>query len=55
MCHGELAADLDIEYATDLIFGPFWYRLLIGHAPLRPEQAPIDIARLLTGLRTPLG
>ncbi|MEV2223777.1 TetR/AcrR family transcriptional regulator [Nocardia vinacea] len=55
VARGELAADLDIEYATDLIFGPFWYRLLVEHAPLRPEQAPIDIARLLTGFRTPLG
>ncbi|MFX0577295.1 TetR/AcrR family transcriptional regulator [Nocardia nepalensis] len=51
VARGELAADLDVEYATDLIFGPFWYRLLVEHAPLRPEHAPADIARLLNGFR----
>ncbi|WP_433723237.1 TetR/AcrR family transcriptional regulator [Nocardia sp. CA-129566] len=50
---GELAADLDVEYATDLIFGPFWYRLLVAHAPLQPEHASADIARLLSGFRAP--
>ncbi|MFI9503141.1 TetR/AcrR family transcriptional regulator [Nocardia sp. NPDC052566] len=50
---GELDADLDVEYATDLIFGPFWYRLLVGHAPLRPDLAGAEIARLLAGFRHP--
>lgn len=47
---GELPADLDLDYATDLIFGPFWYRLLVGHAPLDPAQAPDHIYRILHGL-----
>lgn len=51
MARGELAADLDLEYATDLIFGPFWYRLLVGHAPLDPGRVQQEISRLLTGLR----
>ncbi|MFI1369432.1 TetR-like C-terminal domain-containing protein [Streptomyces griseochromogenes] len=35
----ELPADLDLEHATDLVFGPFWYRLLVGHAPPRPRPS----------------
>ncbi|GHI09531.1 hypothetical protein AQI88_27970 [Streptomyces cellostaticus] len=47
----ELPADLDLEHATDLVFGPFWYRLLVGHAPLDPDQASSHVAQLLNGLR----
>ncbi|MBL1079218.1 TetR/AcrR family transcriptional regulator [Nocardia sp. 2] len=52
---GELAADLDLDHAIDLVFGPFWYRLLTDHAPLRPDEAGGHVRRLLAGLRTPLG
>lgn len=31
---GEFIADLDVELAIDLIYGPMWYRLLVGHQPL---------------------
>lgn len=31
---GELALGSDAEFLTDLIYGPLWYRLLLGHAPL---------------------
>ena len=31
---GEFIADLDIELAIDLIYGPMWYRLLVAHQPL---------------------
>ncbi|MCC7122622.1 MAG: TetR/AcrR family transcriptional regulator [Gammaproteobacteria bacterium] len=31
---GEFLPDLDIEVAIDLIYGPIWYRLLVGHQPL---------------------
>ncbi len=47
---GELDPQLDLEHAVDLVFGPFWYRLLVGHAPLRPGQAPVHVHRLLDGL-----
>ncbi|MEU5216374.1 TetR/AcrR family transcriptional regulator [Streptomyces sp. NPDC020807] len=47
---GELAPDLDLEYAVDLVFGPFWYRLLVGHAPLDPADAEPHVRRLLGGL-----
>lgn len=48
---GELAADVDLDHAVDLVFGPFWYRLLVEHAPLDPADAPAHAARLLSGLR----
>lgn len=31
---GELRADLDLEVTLDLVYGPLYYRLLVGHAPL---------------------
>lgn len=48
---GELPADVDTGHAVDLIFGPFWYRLLVGHRPLDPAEAPRHVADLLDGLR----
>ncbi|MCP3802404.1 TetR/AcrR family transcriptional regulator [Allokutzneria sp. A3M-2-11 16] len=46
---GELAEDLDVEYTVDSVFGPFWYRLLVGHAELDPADAPKHVAQLLRG------
>lgn len=50
---GEFLADLDIELAIDLIYGPMWYRLLVGHQPLDrafaetlPKLATAAISRL---------
>jgi AcrR family transcriptional regulator len=37
---GELRPDLDIEDALDVIYGPLWLRLLVGHRPL--SQAAAD-------------
>jgi AcrR family transcriptional regulator len=48
---GELAPDVDLEHAIDLVFGPFWYRLLAGHAPLDPADAARHVHRLLDGVR----
>ncbi|HVJ35795.1 MAG TPA: TetR/AcrR family transcriptional regulator [Terriglobia bacterium] len=31
---GELAADRNLDLLLDMIYGPLWYRLLLGHAPL---------------------
>lgn len=47
----ELPADTDLAHATDLIFGPFWYRLLVEHAPLDPADAEAHVARVLNGIR----
>jgi AcrR family transcriptional regulator len=34
MRRGELRADLDAEVAVELLYGPLFFRLLTGHAPL---------------------
>ena len=31
---GEIKDGLDLEVALDLIYGPIFYRLLVGHRPL---------------------
>lgn len=49
---GELAGDIDLGYAADLIFGPFWYRLLVGHTPLEPAQAARHVTSVLAALRS---
>ena len=43
---GEVPADLDLEVALDLIYGPLYLRLLQGHAPLDDGfvRAAIDLA-----------
>ncbi|MFE3449209.1 TetR-like C-terminal domain-containing protein [Nonomuraea sp. NPDC059194] len=48
---GEIVPDADLGYVADLVFGPFWYRLLVQHAPLDPADAPGHATRLLEGLR----
>lgn len=34
IANGEFRGDLDIELVIDLIYGPIWYRLMVGHQPL---------------------
>jgi hypothetical protein len=36
---GEVRADVDVDLALDLFFGPVWYRRLVGHAPLTQDFA----------------
>jgi len=50
---GELGADVDVAHAVDLVFGPFWYRLLVGHAPVDPADAAGHVEQLLSGVRPP--
>lgn len=49
---GEVRADLDLEVALDLIYGPLYHRLLQGHLPLDEAfvRAAIDMA--LAGIRS---
>ena len=35
----ELRSDLDVEDALDVLYGPLWLRLLIGHRPLNQAAA----------------
>jgi AcrR family transcriptional regulator len=50
---GDVPADLDVEVAVDLIYGPLYHRLLHGHAPLtgRFGEAVVDMA--LAGIVSP--
>jgi AcrR family transcriptional regulator len=36
---GEIAGDTDLEVTLDLLYGPFYHRLLHGHAPLTQSFA----------------
>ena len=36
---GEFEPGVDVELATDLVYGPVWYRLLVAHQPLDKEFA----------------
>jgi AcrR family transcriptional regulator len=45
---GEAPADLDIDVALDLIYGPLYHRLLHGHAPLT-ERFAEDVVDLALG------
>ena len=40
----EVRADVDVDTATDLLFGPLVFRLMTGHVPLTDEAAD-DIAQ----------
>jgi hypothetical protein len=37
---GELRPDLDIDDALDVLYGPLWLRLLVGHRP--PSPGAVD-------------
>ncbi|MFJ9041180.1 TetR/AcrR family transcriptional regulator [Streptomyces sp. NPDC102406] len=45
---GELAADRDLDLMVDQVYGVFWYRFLLGHAPLGEREA-ITLADSLVG------
>ena len=49
--NGELAADLDAEVVSEMIYAPVYQHLLFGHRPLRPELATslVDQAFALAG------
>jgi len=48
---GELPPDLDTDLAMDLIYGPIYYRLLVGHQPLDKAFARSLAARVATALQ----
>ncbi|MCW2876826.1 MAG: TetR/AcrR family transcriptional regulator [Sphaerisporangium sp.] len=47
---GEVDPAVDVETATDLLFGPLIFRLLAGHAPLDETRANALAKAALTGL-----
>jgi len=52
IARGEAPADLDVEVALDLIYGPIYHRLLHGHAPLTDRFATSVIDLALAGILT---
>ena len=49
---GELRADLDYEVAVDALYGPVYYRLLVGHQPLNQDFADKLVDHVYRGLAT---
>lgn len=47
---GELRPDLDLDVATDALYGPVWYRVLVPHAPLSREWAGRLADHVLRGM-----
>jgi AcrR family transcriptional regulator len=47
---GEVDVEIDVEVATDVLFGPLIFRLLSGHAPLNESEAEAIAAAALHGL-----
>jgi AcrR family transcriptional regulator len=47
---GEIPADLKVEVALDLIYGPIYHRLLHGHAPLNDRFVKDVVDSVLGGI-----
>jgi hypothetical protein len=47
---GDVRSDLDIEVALDLLYGPLFFRLLMGHAPLDASFTDEVLSHALRGL-----
>jgi AcrR family transcriptional regulator len=47
---GEIRCDVNLEVTLDMIYGPLFFRLLLGHAPLDAAFVNGLIASLLRGL-----
>jgi AcrR family transcriptional regulator len=48
VARGEAPADLDVELALDLVYGPIYHRLLHGHAPLTDRFARAVVEFVVT-------
>jgi AcrR family transcriptional regulator len=53
IAEGAVRADIDIEAALDLLFGPIFFRLLLGHQPLDAAFAHALVDHALAGLAEP--
>lgn len=47
---GEIPADTDLNLVLDLLYGPLWIRLLVGHAPLDRRFARGVVAHVLRAI-----
>ena len=50
---GDLRAGLDLEVTLDLVYGPLYYRLLVGHAALDAAFTDALLDHALAGLAAP--
>lgn len=50
MRRGELQGNLDLEVVVDALYGPIFYRLLVGHAPLGEQFAEKVVNQLMSGV-----
>jgi AcrR family transcriptional regulator len=47
---GELRDDIDLEVAVDVLYGPIYYRMLVGHGPLDDDFADALADQVFPGL-----
>jgi AcrR family transcriptional regulator len=52
---GQIPADTDLEAALDLLFGPFYHRIMHGHAPLDDRFARAVVDYVVAGASRPSG
>jgi AcrR family transcriptional regulator len=50
---GEVRKDLDLEVVLDLLYGPLFFRLLMGHAPLDTAFVQKLLSELRKGMNRP--
>ena len=50
---GELRAELDLDVTLDLLYGPIFFRILVGHAPADERFCERLLDQLVRGLATP--
>jgi AcrR family transcriptional regulator len=50
---GEIPADVKVEVALDLLYGPVYHRLLHGHAPLSDQFVCDVVDMALSGIQPP--
>jgi AcrR family transcriptional regulator len=55
MQRGEIPADTDVEAALDLLYGPFYHRILHGHATLTDRVARTVVDYVVAALSQPGG
>nr|WP_281353560.1 TetR-like C-terminal domain-containing protein [Phytoactinopolyspora mesophila] len=48
---GEIASDVDLDVAVELLFAPLFQRWMLRSGPLTPEFADAVVATVLAGLR----